>query len=228
MTTGPYGVMPPAPAPGRRPGTWATYLWAVIPLITFGLATWAVFLYAAIRRRSWWLGGAAAAYLGLLAVFLATGNESASVGEGISATSLVVCMIGGCAHAFAIRGRVFGSEPPSAGYRLTEAEQEALQRRKLREEARAVVTRDPALARELGIGRPDLRRDYDDGGLVDVNHAPAAVLATLPGMTDEMGARVVELRGSRGAFMSAEDLSLTLDMQPDWVPALADMTVYPG
>lgn len=217
------------PAAGRRPSTAATYLWAVAPLITLGLATWAVFLYAAIRRRSWWLGGAAAAYAALLAVFLTTTSENAaSVNEGISATAWLACMVGGCAHALAVRGRVFGTEPPAAGDRLREAEREALRRRKLREQAREVVARDPALARELGIGRPDLRRDYDDGGLVDVNHAPAAVLATLPGMTPELAAQAVELRGTRGPFVSADDLSLALGMPADWVTALADVTVYPG
>jgi DNA uptake protein ComE-like DNA-binding protein len=206
-----------------------TYLWALTPLITIGLGTWAVFLYAAIRRRSWWLGGASAGYAVLLAMSLATTSENtASAGEAISAVALLACMVGGCAHALAVRGRVFGTQQLSAGDRLHAAEHEALRRRKLREEARAVVTRDPALARELGIGRPDLRRDYDDGGLVDVNHAPAAVLAALPGMTPELAAKAVELRGTRGGFVSADDLSLALGMPPDWVTALADMTVYPG
>jgi hypothetical protein len=226
MTTGPAGAAPPAA--GRGPGTAATYLWAVAPLITFGLGTWAVFLYAAIRRRSWWLGGASAAYAALLALFLVASTDAQSVREGFSATAWLVCMVGGFAHALAVRGRVFGTERPSAVDRLHEAQQEALRRRKLREEAREVVTRDPALASELGIGRPDLRRDFDDGGLVDVNHAPATVLATLPGMTADLATRAVELRGSRGSFVSADDLCLALDMPSDWVTALADMTVYPG
>jgi DNA uptake protein ComE-like DNA-binding protein len=227
MTIRPGGAVPPAA--GRRPGTRATFLWALTPLFTIGLATWAVFLYAAIRRRSWWLGGAAAGYAVLLAVSLATTSEnSASAGEAISTVALLACMVGGCAHAFAVRGRVFGTQPPSAGDRLHAAEHEALQRRKLREEARAVITRDPALARELGIGRPDLRRDYDDGGLVDVNHAPAAILASLPGMTPELAAKAVELRGTRGGFVSADDLSLALGMQPGEITSLADVTVYPG
>lgn len=228
MTTRPAGAVPPPPA-GRRPGWGATYLWAVAPLITLGLATWAVFLYAAIRRRSWWLGGASAAYAALLTVFLATSStDSASASEGIAAVAWLACMVGGFAHALAVRGRVFGTQPPSAGDRLHEAEHEALRRRKLREEARALTVSDPVLARQLGIGRPDLRRDYDDGGLVDVNHAPAAALATLPGMTADLAAQAVELRGSRGSFVSADDLSLALGMPPTWVAALADVTVYPA
>ena len=61
-------VMPPAQ---RRHGTAVSYLWAAAPLVTLGLATWAVFLFAAVRQRSWWLGGASAVYALLAAAWLA-------------------------------------------------------------------------------------------------------------------------------------------------------------
>jgi hypothetical protein len=54
---------------GRR-GSAASFGWAFAPLYTIGLGTWAVFLYAAIRRRSAWLGGASALYAALFAVFV--------------------------------------------------------------------------------------------------------------------------------------------------------------
>ena len=220
-------VMPPAQ---RRHGTAVSYLWAAAPLVTLGLATWAVFLFAAIRRRSWWLGGASAAYAALLAVWLVASapENPGPLADGIMAFAFIVCMVGGFAHALAVRARVFPAAAAPPGDRLHEAEHEALRRRRLREQAREIATRDPALARQLGIGRPDLRRDYDDGGLVDVNHAPAAVLATLPGMTPDLAAQAVELRATRGAFVSADDLALALNMPSDWVTALADLTVYPG
>jgi len=40
--------------------------------------------------------------------------------------------------------------------------------RQRRQQARQLLANDPGLARELRIGRPDLPRDYDDGGLVAV------------------------------------------------------------
>ena len=49
---------------------------------------------------------------------------------------------------------------------------------RLRREARRLQQDNPVLAQELKIGRPDLPRGYDDGGLVDVNHVPAAILAS--------------------------------------------------
>ena len=220
-------AMPPAQ---RRHGTAASYLWAAAPLVTLGLATWAVFLFAAVRQRSWWLGGASAGYAALLAVWLVASapEHPGPLADGLMAFAFIACMAGGFAHALAVRARVFPVAAAPPGSRLHEAEHEALRRRRLREEARDIATRDPALARQLGIGRPDLRRDYDDGGLVDVNLAPAAVLATLPGMTADLADRAVELRVTRGAFVSADDLALELDMPSNWVTPLADLTVYPG
>jgi hypothetical protein len=220
-------VMPPAQ---RRHGTAVSYLWAAVPLVTLGLATWAVFLFAAARQRSWWLGGASAGYAALLVVWVvaAAPERTGPLADGIMAAAFIACMFGGFAHALAVRSQVFPAAAPRPGDLLHEAEHEALRRRGLREQARELATRDPALARQLGIGRPDLRRDYDDGGLVDVNHAPAAVLATLPGVTPDLAARAVELRDTRGAFVSADDLALALDMPSTWVTPLSDLTVYLG
>jgi len=62
------------------------------------------------------------------------------------------------------------------------AAQERLARRA---QARALLASDPALAGELVIGRPDRHRQYDDGGLVDVNNVPTAVLAWCSYLVDE-------------------------------------------
>ena len=123
------------------------------------------------------------------------------------------------------------SRPPRAGtgpVRAPLCVGATRQGRRPRRKARAIAIRDPALARQLGIGRPDLRRDYDDGGLVDANSAPAAVLAALPGMTPELAGKAVELRAVRGPFVSADDLPIALGLRSDLLPALADVTVYPA
>lgn len=213
---------------GRGGSVTTSFVWALAPLYTIGLATWAVFLYAAIRRRSWWLGGAAAVYAVLLAVF-AIAESPAKPGplaSTIGALAWLACGFGGTAHALAIRRRVFFPVVDPQDAALKQAEEQVLERRKLRERARELATRDPGLARELGIGRPDLRRNYNDGGLVDVNHAPASALETLPGMTAGLAAKAVTLRQERGAYVSADDLCNALDMSPDTVSDLADRTIY--
>ncbi|MFE2755015.1 hypothetical protein ACFXGA_23735 [Actinosynnema sp. NPDC059335] len=50
------------------------------------------------------------------------------------------------------------------------------------EEARAPVARDPALAQDLRIGRPDPPWQYDDGGLVGINTAPPSVIVQCCGL----------------------------------------------
>lgn len=65
-----------------------------------------------------------------------------------------------------------------------------------RHHARALATRDPHLARRLGIGRPDLGLGYDDGGLVELGGAPAATIARICGLTHTEADRIVITRAT--------------------------------
>ncbi|GAA0628177.1 hypothetical protein GCM10009534_75160 [Kribbella sandramycini] len=64
---------------------------------------------------------------------------------------------------------------------------------------------NPQAVRQAGIGRPDLGRGADDGGLIDLNTAPADLLTTLPGVTPEVAARILQQRLSP-PFTRPEDL----------------------
>ncbi|MDP9408136.1 MAG: helix-hairpin-helix domain-containing protein, partial [Actinomycetota bacterium] len=91
--------------------------------------------------------------------------------------------------------------------------------------ARELAERDPALARDLRIGRPDLPHPYDDGGLVDVNSAPAAVLITELGLSDSEAAKVVRVREHLGAFRTCDDLVMLAGLGQLQVDRLADRLV---
>jgi DNA uptake protein ComE-like DNA-binding protein len=82
-----------------------------------------------------------------------------------------------------------------------------------REEARRLFGQDPSLARELGIGRPDLGREYDDGGLVDINTASADVIAGVSGIEPKYAEALVAARGGGGWFNLGEVL-VDLDLPP--------------
>src|SRR6266700_4115871 len=58
----------------------------------------------------------------------------------------------------------------------------AFARSRRRSQARQIARANRVLARELRIGRPDLPREYDDGGLVDVNHVPGDILTSCLGL----------------------------------------------
>ncbi|TDD60330.1 helix-hairpin-helix domain-containing protein, partial [Actinomadura rubrisoli] len=215
---------PPVPAPGQG-GAPQGILWAFVPFLTFGFGTPFSFLYAAVRNSSLNLGVTAGGYgLGLFGVLALMQSGDAFL---IALGSMLTLMfwVSGTAHAFAVRSSVFPREKPPN--RLNQhAIEVAKYRRTLRDEARALAAEDPALAHELRIGRPDLPRTYDDGGLVDVNHAPPEVLAGLPGMTPEIVERVVLRRDEQGTFVSAEEMAVDADVPPDALPQIAEYAIF--
>ncbi|WP_375023020.1 helix-hairpin-helix domain-containing protein [Actinomadura sp. GTD37] len=200
-------------------------LWAFVPFVTLGYGTPFSFLYAALRRGSWPLGATAAGYGVGTATVLAmvqTGNQFLTV---LGSFLAILLWLAGTGHAFAVRTSVFPRETPRNAQNA-HAIEVAKYRRTLREEARALAAEDPALARELRIGRPDVPRTYDDGGLVDVNHAPREILEALPGMTPEIVGRVLYRREETGGFMSVEEMAVDADIPPDALPEMADFTIF--
>jgi hypothetical protein len=220
----PFSSMPPAPPSN----TASSVLWSLAPLFTCGFATPFTMAYGAHRLRSTWLALAAAVYgLGMVVLIGGVvGGVPHDALEAAMAAGLVGNWIGGTVHSLLIRTAVFGRAPQVPRTPNEHALAVAQHRRTLRREARELAERDPALAKELRIGRPDLPRDYDDGGLIDVNRAPAAAIASLPGMTPELARRAVELREEVGAFVSAEDLSAAVGVPPRFTEDLAEYTLY--
>lgn len=226
------------PEPSARPRR-SGILWTLVPLLTLGYGTPFSFWYMAARLRSRALSTAAAGYSALwLLLFIAwvalDDDPNAPLGWADVTIWLItpVLMVGGFTHALIIRRKAFARlEAKAAGTSGHEVDNdgaidEARRRRALRAEARQMAARDPGLAHELRIGRPDLPRTYDDGGLVDVNHAPPKVLVTLPGITPELAERIVRIREERDGFISAEELIVFADLPPTLAAAIGDRTVY--
>jgi hypothetical protein len=84
--------------------------------------------------------------------------------------------IGGGIHAIAVSNdavrRIQSRADP-----ILEAAKTRIERRA---QGRHLLATQPALAKEVGVGRPDIS-GADDYGLIDVNHCPAATLASVPG-----------------------------------------------
>ena len=62
------------------------------------------------------------------------------------------------------------------------------------------------MARELRIGRPDLPRTYDDGGLVDLNSAPAEAIANTCGIEIAVATLIVNARAAGITFTTIDDV----------------------
>ncbi|WP_181782987.1 hypothetical protein [Pseudonocardia pini] len=173
-----------------REGGW--YL--VLDVVTLGIGSPIPFAHAAVRLRRplyflWPLLYAAAVVALLVAVEPAETRTDNTVGGLI----IGVMVVAFC-HLLWVRRQVWPAVPETP---VDPAMADALAAREKRAESRRIVVEDPALARDLQIGRPDLSPTYDDGGLVDLASAPAAVIAQVCGIEQAMAERIVETRQAR-------------------------------
>lgn len=194
--------------------------WPWISLIPIGLGAWAP-IYAGVRaRRSSWI------LLGVLCCALVIGGfikDRTGGHSGSDATAGVLVIIGwagAVAASFSIRP-AYERQMSSP---LLEASEEARERLSERRRALALAKENPALAAEMGIGRPD-KRGAADVGLVDVNNAPVAALEKLPGIDDQLATRIAEVRAQIGGFSSVADLGEALDLDGDLVEQLREKVV---
>jgi Bacterial transcriptional activator domain/Helix-hairpin-helix motif len=225
----PFAVLPPfampaAPRPRRRPLVLRTVAVAV-PLLSFGVFTWAAMVFIAARRRSVALAAAAFGYFLLLVVFgLTTTDDPDSRWEFVAILALLLAMAGGAAHIALLMftGRAVNRQPP--GPDATRS----LDLRIRREQALTLLDHHPHIARELHIGRPDLARVFNDGGLVDVNAVPEHILAALPGVGVPQAQQIVARRQAVGGFASVGDLVTEGLLPASTVRALSDVLIVIG
>jgi DNA uptake protein ComE-like DNA-binding protein len=219
-----WGDKVPTAAPRRRPRI-GSILWALLPLLSWGLLAPVPFVHAAIRLRTVGMWSVAAIYIIAWAVVGPAGilAQDPDPNDAVAAFSQLGLVVAATANAFVLRGRVF--PPPGASDPAVAA---ALAARERRERARAITTSDPGLARELRIGRPDLPHEFDDGGLVDVNHVPAHVLVDRLGLSQEEAARVVEARTQLGRYSSPAELAIYAELPDATVEAVRDRLLFLG
>jgi hypothetical protein len=211
------------PAKSQQRLGFATMLWALIPVLSFGLLAFLPFAHAAVKlpnRRMWLLPATYAVVEVLVLGPLGAASNTGDLGAALFTVAWSALILVATVHAFVLRRRVFS--PPA----VQPAMAAALADRKLREQARAIAAGDPALARELRIGRPDLPRQFDDGGLIDVNHVPEQVLVERLGFSPAEAARVVEARERLGGFSSAEEVGAFAEVPDATVDVLGDRLLF--
>ena len=101
-----------------------------------------------------------------------------------------------------------------------------LARRRLREQYRQLAAKDPTLARTMGIGRPDLPRTVDDGGLLDLNAIPADRLGPLAGLSADDAARVAGARQEAGPFVSVDELAVWAELPDATLDLLRERAIF--
>ena len=199
-----WGFAPPPPPayapPSKHIPVGEVVAAALLPILICSFGSWIYFVYAGIRRgdKRQFVVALAYAVLFIVAVIIASLNPSSPESPDLNPTEWIAfAMFAAIAVGSAVHGAVLASHPGDSPRSRT-----------LREQARQFATFDPERARSLGIGRPDLMRAFDDGGLVDVNHVPGHELARLPGLSSEQAHRIVIDRLNRGPYARPEDLIL--------------------
>jgi hypothetical protein len=229
----------PVPASARPPAAEAggtrrlrQLAWASVPVWSIGFLAFAPFLRLAVARRSrkdWavFAGYLAAVVLEIVALSVTHTNSAWGTATG----GLVILLMGGGAvHSFV----AFRNDPARAAVSGA-ATSEQLNREALatargrmerRREAREIAGKNPVLCRELRIGRPDLAREYDDGGLVDVNQVPGEILQSQLGLSADESAAVLAARTKLGRFTSADEVSTYAQLAPDRLDAIRDWMIF--
>lgn len=214
--------------------------WAAATFLTGGVATPILVGHVAYRLRSRFLALAAGGYLAawtavFFTLFIAAPADSTML-AGIGLFSWLTCWLGGTTHAYLLGrdihraegrgdsrdGRTPAMSHPGNAAALAKVEH----RRMLRAEARALADRDSVAARELRIGRPDLSRKYDDGGLIDVNSAPASLLEQLPGVDAGVAAEIINHRELNGPFESTDEVVVHVVINPRAVEDFKEVALY--
>ncbi|MFD2419432.1 hypothetical protein [Amycolatopsis pigmentata] len=228
--------------PGRRSFRVAGRWYYLVLVGTAGLFAWVPFLHAATRVRTAKAGLLAALFGTLdIAMYILLGltpqdGQGQTINSPLSTVGgllMLGVVITGCVLLPPLRRRAYENAPvtvstpePVTGPVFDPAIQAALAARARREESRKLAANDPLLARELRIGRPDLARSYDDGGLVDLNNAPAAVIADTCDIPAEVADAIVDTRERRGEpFSTVDELFVLADLPVNTWDRIRDRAV---
>jgi DNA uptake protein ComE-like DNA-binding protein len=195
-----------------------------ISLIPIGLGAWAP-VYAGLKARKplWitlgvlWTALVVAGFV--ISGLSKTGHHHKS--SDLAGALLIIGWVGAIATSFLIWGP-YDQELNSPLLEAAEAGEHRLEER-----ARALqIARDnPALAQEMGIGRPD-RQGATDAGLVDINNASVTALLKLPGVDGDVATQVVEGREEIHGFSSLEDMGSALDLDAHLIEGLRGRVVF--
>ncbi len=237
---------PPAPdvrpRPPVGPGA-ATIPWALLPILLPGAGAPLAFGIAAGRRPSPKtvapLVVYTAAVIGTFAFILPFDiGKTPEWAYWCAFLSFMTATFSASVHLFAIRGYVWAPREATSAPKAPKAPKAvpreagadwvapALDRSsRLREDARRLAEGDPSLAKRSGVGRPDRPRDLDDGGLIDLNHAPVEVLRDLPGFNEQTARQVRERVERLGPFQNLDEVILEVDVSPAFERHLREYAV---
>jgi hypothetical protein len=223
-------VQPGGPHTASPPPKW---LWA-LPVFSCGLLSFVppIVIAAKLKQpRPWQLAGALTVAWLLSVAFMSSQPEGAdNIWTNSGALLYLAAWIGGVVFGLVMGPKLDWSPRMSSvvapSYDPNPAAIAGVQAaRRKREEAREMARRDPQMARDLRIGRPDLPRRYDDGGLVDMNSVPEETMTRWLGLSVAQSAQVVEARQQLSRFEHVEDLVNLASLEPSTYDQVKDRII---
>jgi len=202
----------------KEPVPW----WIAWSLLPFGWTTWIGFIQAGrrLQKRAWY--GIAAAYLAATVVeftLVSIDQDDKGLDHSLAGATIIIFYLVGIGHSLVVA--------PGWRRRVALLEDPALQAARTAEDRRALALElardDPRLARAAQLGR---HGGFDEGGIVDANHAALEELADLPEVDVALARRIVEVRDQIHGFSSLEDMGMTLDLPGDLVEGLRGRLVF--
>ena len=238
-SVGASGLSPFAAAPGAVGGRAPSghLWWALSPAYTMGTIAFIPALHAALKLRRptlWcWFAGLAVCSIVVWVLLGGSGDDDSSgVAGGFGVVLAIGSAVAGTYQALGLRREVFGDTDRAqemaaaiAAVGRDPAVAQALTSRRRRSESRALAAEDPLLARDLMIGRPDLTRQYVDGGLIDVNHVPETIFVSHVGLSPDQAHNVIVAREQVGRFESLDDMWNLADLPPAGLNMLRDLLI---
>jgi hypothetical protein len=205
--------------------------------VTFGLATSPMVLIGGVKLRRRKHTVSALAYLALTLFFFVgvqfTPDNGGSLSDAIVLPAFAIPWLVGTINVLYLQLKVaeLGTPAPASTARPAARHRPRARGRAVAPRAArrgpAIIGGNPPLAAELRIGRPDLQRQYDDGGLVDVNHVPAPVLATELDLPPQVAAAITAERERLGGFGSPEEIMVYCGgVTPDRLDLIRDRLIF--
>jgi hypothetical protein len=199
-----------------------TWLWAFGNLMPFGIATPILFGVAGAqaRRRAWKIAAVIYGVIAYSGLLLAIIGDRDSTPATLGGLLILVAWIGGAVHGFLIRPAY--ARALAGGPSALDRARDVVHKR---EEAQRLVAREPQVARQMGVGRPDVPGAIDMG-VVDINHAGADAIAALPGVDDALAREIVRAREACDGFKTLAEMGGVVDLEADTVEDLRPFVVF--
>jgi DNA uptake protein ComE-like DNA-binding protein len=198
-------------------------LWVVAALAPFGIGVPVLFATAAhrISKRAWYVAAAIWGVLSWGGIAVAAASPDDSTGSTIGGLMILLAWIGGAVHAFTARGE-YNRRLRSPAKQAIEEARDAVETRR---EAQRLAASEPAVALQMGVGRPDVQ-GARHLGVVDLNRAGIEAIEALPGITHKLAREIVRARTEIDGFASLEDMGMTLHLDGDLVEDLRPYVVF--